>query len=563
MNRNRNVWIGTAAMGLAVLLAGCGRPEADPPRRRRTVRRVVIIKKRSRSDPKASSTKRGGPARSEPGDGRPAPPTNVPWRRGDGSPVDLSDNGSSDLSEPGLPGVADVVDALFTEFADARSAAPTVVIWLIDESPSARQWHGAVLDRIGARYRQLQQERKTSQSRESLQPLETVVGVFGAELQWVVASPTADAGRIAQVLHKLPAADGAVEHPFAAVTTAVQRFLDLRLKERKELFVVVVTDEAGDDDRKLPEAVAEPRKYGIPIHVVGLPAPFGRRTVSGQQVEGGSDEVPRADQPVVVRRGPETWAVERIELDFPDEVSVPPAIDSGFGPYALECLAHETGGRFHALAPPSWDASGWSSGSMRRFSRSVMQGYRPKFMRREKYDKLVSQNKAVQVLLQAARLPRVAVLTNPTLVFNKGDQAKLKVALDRAQRAAAKVELDIHRMYDLLWSGAADRKKLTDRRWRASYDLAMGRIAAARARVDGYNAMLAALKRGVPSKDQNATQWVLEPHESTDVSSSIKGLAKHAREFLTRVKQEHPGTPWAYLAEQELQVPLGWRWSER
>lgn len=192
-----------------------------------------------------------------------------------------------------------------------------------------------------------------------------------------------------------------------------------------------------------------------------------------------------------------------------------------------------------------------------------MRGYRPRYQTRESYDRAVSQNKAVQALMQAARLPRVAVLTDPTLSFEKGDQPKMKVALDRAQRSAAKVELEIHTMYDLLWSGVAGRKTLSDPRWCASYDLAMGRIAAARARVDGYNAMLAALKRGVPSTDKEATMWVLEPAESTDVSSSLKGLVKRAREFLTRVKTEHPDTPWAYLAEQELSVPLGWKWTER
>lgn len=32
--------------------------------------------------------------------------------------------------------------------------------------------------------------------------------------------------------------------------------------------------------------------------------------------------------------------------------------------------------------------------------------------------------------------------------------------------------------------------------------------------------------------------------------------------YLQRVVDDHPGTPWAMLAERELAVPLGWKWRE-
>ena len=35
-----------------------------------------------------------------------------------------------------------------------------------------------------------------------------------------------------------------------------------------------------------------------------------------------------------------------------------------------------------------------------------------------------------------------------------------------------------------------------------------------------------------------------------------------ALEYLNRVVNEHPGTPWAFLAQVELSDPLGWRWVE-
>ncbi|MEM8913988.1 MAG: VWA domain-containing protein, partial [Planctomycetota bacterium] len=34
------------------------------------------------------------------------------------------------------------------------------------------------------------------------------------------------------------------------------------------------------------------------------------------------------------------------------------------------------------------------------------------------------------------------------------------------------------------------------------------------------------------------------------------------REFLSGVIEAHPGTPWALLAKKELDVPIGWKWTE-
>jgi hypothetical protein len=33
--------------------------------------------------------------------------------------------------------------------------------------------------------------------------------------------------------------------------------------------------------------------------------------------------------------------------------------------------------------------------------------------------------------------------------------------------------------------------------------------------------------------------------------------------YLNRVIKDHPGTPWALLAQRELKDPLGWKWEDR
>jgi hypothetical protein len=90
----------------------------------------------------------------------------------------------------------------------------------------------------------------------------------------------------------------------------------------------------------------------------------------------------------------------------------------------------------------------------------------------------------------------------------------------------------------------------------------MGRILAIKVRTEGYNAMLAAAKRGMKFQRKSDT-WLLKPSDEVSTGSQLAKHAEKAKEYLTRVVEDHPGTPWALLAERELSSPLGWTWDER
>ena len=40
-------------------------------------------------------------------------------------------------------------------------------------------------------------------------------------------------------------------------------------------------------------------------------------------------------------------------------------------------------------------------------------------------------------------------------------------------------------------------------------------------------------------------------------------FAAKAREYLERVVENHPDTPWALMAQRELDTPIGWEWVGR
>jgi hypothetical protein len=134
--------------------------------------------------------------------------------------------------------------------------------------------------------------------------------------------------------------------------------------------------------------------------------------------------------------------------------------------------------------------------------------------------------------------------------------------MTEAQQYAARNKKPIDDLHDLLVKGEADRDKLTSPRWQAEFDLAIGRAAANKARLDGYNSMIAALKRGKTFKEADSKAWKLDPADNFETESTIKKMADKAKTYLERVMQEHPKTPWAQIAEEELKMPLGWAWEE-
>jgi hypothetical protein len=362
----------------------------------------------------------------------------------------------------------------------------------------------------------------------------------------------------------IPADPTGKEMVFTAVGEALKKYTRYRTEERREVLFFIVTDEAGDDQDLVDTLIDEPRKYGMPIYVIGVPAPFGRPAALDASVENPADKL-------AIRQGPESRYSEHIELGFWGGMNDFRMMDSGFGPFALERLCRATGGRYIAVRPPTSGYSfqgsmlnEWPSTVVWQPDPSIMQKYEPDYVSEEDYQKILKSNPACMALHDAAKVPAVEFgQALPEVTFVKRDEAQLANDVARAQQLAAKLEPGINRLYDAIERGEAGRAKLTSPRWQAAYDVAMGRAAAAKSRVDGYNAMLAELKRGKNFENPSSNTWELTTAEVTEATSALKKLGEKAKMYLERVVKEHPGTPWAKLAERELQTPFGWKWTER
>jgi hypothetical protein len=332
----------------------------------------------------------------------------------------------------------------------------------------------------------------------------------------------------------------------------------------------VFTDERGDDFTGIDVTVQLCRRYNMPVYVVGVPAPFGREETLVKWV----DPDPKFDQTPQwgeVNQGPETFAPERIKLSFGGEKEEATPIDSGFGPFALTRICYETGGIYFSVHPnrnvnravSRREVDDYSAHLEYFFDPNIMLRYRPEYVSGDEYLRRVQSNKARMALHQAAQLTWLAPMEDPKLRFPKSDEASFVEALGEAQKVPAKLEPLLISLFNVMKAGEVDRAKESTPRWQAGYDLAMGRVMAVMVRTQSYNMMLAAAKRGLTFKDSKSNTWVLEPSEELDeVGSAMEKIAEKAKEYLNRVVEDHPDTPWALLAKKELERPLGYTWQE-
>jgi hypothetical protein len=260
---------------------------------------------------------------------------------------------------------------------------------------------------------------------------------------------------------------------------------------------------------------------------------------------------------------------ELLKLRFAQGGDEEELLDSGFGPYALTRLCYETGGLYFAAHPnrvigravSGNETNNLSAHIAAFFDADAMRRYQPDYVPVGEYMRLLEANRARRALIAAAEMTWTSPLENVRLRFPKRDEAELAQSLSIAQRSAAILQPKLNAICEVLLAGEEDRPALKEPRWQAGYDLALGRALAVKVRTDGYNVMLAAAKQGMPFKSEKNNTWVLRPDEHF-AATGLEKIADKARTYLEGVVDDHPGTPWAMLAERELATPLGWRWDE-
>lgn len=538
---------------------------------------------------------------------RPAPPAPPRAAAAQPSPDDDAVPALASLHVQGpARDVAGAVDRVVKQVHDSLALGKkNLLVWIVDRSASNEGRRQELVDRFGTLYRSLEAAARSAATGDDPAVLSAVVS-YSSEHAFLNDEPTADTQALVSALESIQTdKSGHVENTFAAIKAATEKYLPLRVQQGRYVTLVVVSDEVGDDQQLIDDVLVPLKKYAVPVHVIGVSAPFAR-------LEGGNLEAEGTHQNLVaglmigprVQQGPDSRDPQWPLIGYPmGGAYEAPAIETGIGPYSLARLCRETGGTYHAISVEGGLArvGGGQGGSSGGFDRQAQTGaagteywaataatgaalpsfnvasvpttgnfidrFPPRYMPEAQYRQELAANKAKSALVDAARLPPAESLGSVPTSFTpaEGNDAQMSRTLEMAQRPAARIMQAIDRMYDVLRAGEADAARLTDEdaRWKAGYYTALGRIMAAKVRCEGYINILAVLKSGRKFDSESSTTWVVEPADELTVSSTLDKMSQKSREYLKLVIDNYPGTPWADAAMRELSVPVGWKLTER
>lgn len=478
----------------------------------------------------------------------------------------------------GVTGTEGAVDRITYELLQAIEQRPTLVVWIFDSSVSMVTRRKEIRDRFDRIYEQLgivqEEKRKRNGPGFGDDSLITSIVSFGNDVQFMTKKPTSNLSEIQSAIDNIEIDESGVEMVFHAVKTVADKYKTMRTSRgasdpERNVILITITDERGDDIQMAEEAIAVCKKFGIQSHVLGVPAPFGREFTYIKFV----DPDPKYDQTPdwrQVDQGPETLMPERVHLGYQDNYFEEPVIDSGFGPYALSRMCYETGGIYFSIHPNRQvgkriDASQIEAFASRMsyfFSPDIMDRYRPDYLPSAEYLSGIKKSPLRESLVQAAQIARVGTLDKPQQVFVKRDEARFTGELTIAQQESARLSPELVNLCAVLAEGEKFRGKEASPRWLASFDLSYGTSLAAKVRAESYNAMLAKAKRGMSFTKPESNTWNLKATDEISVDSKLEKEAKLATELLRSVSEKHAGTPWALLAQRELDHKMGWEWSE-
>jgi len=426
---------------------------------------------------------------------------------------------------------------------------PTLVVWLFDESPSLKDRRGEITQRFSHIYGQLAALDSTHNEH-----LKTAIVGFGKDVHFYTAEPINDVNEATKLVTSMPEDKSGIEMVFTALEKTVDKFRRFRTgANRHNVMIIGITDERGDDLEKLEKVSANAVSAGMKIYFIAHASPFGRQKGYIHWNYDGFNE------DVAIDQGPETVKMEVVDLPFWGVQGIDMSrMSSGLGPYHLTRVCAETGG-IYLITDDHRNG---------RFDFAVMRNYLPDYRPEAVYMQELKKNKAKLALVETAEGVKDFQASNkrvsaPSLTFRADNDNTLRTQATDAQRSIVVFEDYVTRVVKSLEIGEKDRPKIKEPRWRAAYDLAYGRSLALQARASGYNVLLAQMKVAPKNFTKpGSNTWLLKPSKDIQAGPSIKKVVQKATELLSKVVDEHPGTPFAELAERELREPMGWEWVE-
>jgi hypothetical protein len=459
--------------------------------------------------------------------------------------VSIKGNGSEHVG-----GVEGAVDRVAVEIVRHMEKGRTLVVWAFDASGSLqaeRQRLSKYIDGVYGHITELDRDNHASND-----GLLTLVASFGKERKLMTPQPTADRQEIVSAIDSVPLDSTGIETTFTTVGEIARKWGKYTKESTHyRTLIIVVTDEVGDDQDRLEDAITVCRTNHVPVYVLGNGALFGREKGYMDYLDPKTKIFHRN---LEVTQGPESAVLESIRLPFWYDGPQYEFMDAGFGSWALSRLAGATEGIYFVTR---------MGGHRILFDPAGMREYQPDWVSRRQYIEAVNKHPVRLAVMKAAEIAQQNLPHQPPLTFPAADGPQFKDVMTQNQTTVARIQYTVDAALVPITMASKNRDHENSRRWQAHYDLIRGRLLAMKVRCYEYNMACARMKRDAPKfKQPGSNAWKLVPDKEIHASDKVAEVGEQAIALLKRVVTDHPGTPWALMAQRELKDSLGFKWVE-
>ncbi len=439
--------------------------------------------------------------------------------------------------------------------------------WLFDASESMEDDRREIRDNFHKVYEELGMVAKSDDKlKMAEEPILTSIFTFNTNANELTAKPTSDVKLIRAAIDRVVKDESGDENFCTSASMVISKYAKLAAGQKRKLVIILASDESGDDDSKLEEAIDICKRANVAVYV------FGRYSVFGFPYASMVWKDPKYGLThwLRINRGPETPFPECLQFDGIHERW--DVYSSGFGPYGQVRLCRETGGVFFLLPGDETNISGRGTHLERKFESLDMKEYLPDLSARTVYQKERDSSKFRNVIFQVIQKVNPLLdkqLQMQELHFDANFEVFAKQGGDNFTKAVRALKL-LNDAVAFLETVKPAYEKEKSMRWRANYDLIHAQMLAYRVRLFQYILVLDKhMAEKTKPKDPKNNQWhmkripkLLEPTpvQVKQAGVDMKELQEQetkAREEFAMVMKNHPRTPWARVAAQELAYGFG------
>lgn len=456
-------------------------------------------------------------------------------------PLILSQLRAEPVQKDTTDGLDYAVDRLAFEVTKSLAERPAVIIWLFDESGSVSLRRQKIIMKLEQLWPAIKRPH----------PLYSAIVGFGENIHFLTPQPVEHFQSLKQAAGQLKQDESGVESVFGATIASLKRWKSFPDDDTQiDVSIVIVTDEVGDDQGRLEDAITTCRDQGIRVFCLGNAAPFGRSKGRSLYVYPDAFEVF-----IPVDQGPEVAIPETLRLPIwpPADPDPLKQVSSGFGPWALSRLCNATGGQFFIV-----EDTGTPS-----FPRAAMTDYSPDYAPLAEQKKTLEDSRLRRAIAECAFRVGQQLKSTPRFTFRADSAPTARAELQRAQKHAAVLSFLTTSTVDALKTCVEERGSIKSKRLQAAFDVAYGRALIQTARAAELIYVLAKRKlEPTEFSNERSNTWNLVADPTSKPLRQQSDLVSQAAVYLRRVTAQHPNTPFAYVAKQELDRGTGWKWIE-